>query len=174
MTIGPRTRAVEAPSHWGFRADGSAYSSPIPEGGQCTNFVRHLLDRVRHEFMSPAQLVEVIALQRPELRTMFTFASMDNWSKLNRYWQWPLAMACGSAEITVKFHGKRVPPWDTDERAWNQRVVRACEVRMEPLPHETVYIDGIDHPILEGETYAQAARRVAGSLGEVVDRLAGE
>lgn len=171
MPIGPRERSTDAPAHAGFRYNGSAYSSPFPVDDQPTNFVRRLLDKVRHEYLSPAQIVEYIALDRAELRGMFR--SSEQWQKLDRYWQWPLAQACGSAEVTVKFHGKKLPPWDADPRAWDLRVRHACQIRLEPLPHETVYWEGIDHALAPGETYAQAAARIVGGpYAEVLSRMA--
>lgn len=144
--------------HWGFRTNGSAYESPIPEGGQATNFVRHLLDRVRHEFCSPAQIVDHVAMAPPELRGMFSFESMNQWQTLDRYWQWPLAQSFGAAETTIKFHGKRIPLWDTDERAWNLRVRHACEIRGEALPDVESCIQSLG----------------AGPFDQVLRRLAGE
>lgn len=136
MTV-PRQRsaAKNQPEMFeGLNWDGSMLRSEIPIDNAPTRLVRSLIARVRDDCLSPRQIVDLIALEAPKLRLVFSPACMDQWQMLDHFWHWPAAQTSRASETAVKHGGRRNPAWLSDPYAWNQAVKRACDIHGDTLP----------------------------------------
>lgn len=129
-----KREAAAATLNVGIDRSGSVFKSEAPADNQASEFIRYLIRRINSEYLSPADVVQVLSKESESLQKLFTLETLGSWSMLDTFWKWPLAQAARSSEMVVKTFGRGAPLWCTDDHAWMHMVKRACDYRGEKYP----------------------------------------
>lgn len=166
MPIRPRASAPAVPtrSHVGFGWDGSLIMSAVRVDNPPTRLVERLVRMTVQSFLSPADVVQLVALEGPGLQRVMGLECVARWSELDRFHLWPLAPSGKPSEEVIRCMGKGRPLWLDDPNAWGAMVAEAERFREERPCHEYVRYKGTDHPVRPGEKYSDAVFRVAGNV----------
>ena len=169
MVMKPKARAtgtrLEGGRHVGFRPNGSSYASHEPVDNQVTNFARHVLDRIRQEHLTPAEVVALVDEQDDELKMAFSVYVMEFWRKLPRYHLWARACHGNALENTLRAHGRGDQGlWATDPAAWAFQVRQAERARGERPSGEYVWHDGREIVLAPGQTARDIAIKILAEL----------
>ena len=118
-------------SEWGFRPDGSCWSSETIVDNSQTRWIREMLADLHKHPMSPSEVATAVDMSPEWIRSMFTEPSLEQWRKRNRYRDWPGCMAATSAERVLIDRGRGQPLWLENDRLWEERVTEALRLRPE-------------------------------------------
>lgn len=171
MALVRRSRStLAAPKLYiGFTRYGTLFKSHEPVTNTGTNFLKYLIEKVTTEYLPPASALLVITAQAKELQQLFSLETMGQWFKLERFYQWPLANAARSSEVTVKFMGRAYPLWHEDENAWYAMVRRAEQARGQRPHTEVLEMNGQQFEVPKGvELSAFAGALIEGKMGAVL------
>ena len=152
--------------HVGFDSRGHVIRSETRVDNAVTRITWEIVTRIRTEMLTPAEVCWDIAHRPDFYRDLFYTDVLASWAGLERWDQWPHALASGSLMQTLKQHGREAPPW-FDENAW----AAACDLWERNRGAESRYavaLKSVDalRSIL-GDELAERAKRV---LSEVAAR----
>lgn len=121
----PRTRArseadATAPQKYpGFTDHGKFFWSDTYVDNAVTNWVRHMIDEIPKEKLSPAAVIRLLVSEPKWIQDCFSPYTLANWVRWERFSDWPFADAPSSFTRCLKDFGRGGPKWFRDPEKWS-------------------------------------------------------